>query len=41
MVPSETEVFPMLDERGFNLGYLYEGCYPLPSLDHIDSRGKP
>lgn len=31
VVPGETPVFPMLEERGLNLGYLYGVCYPLSS----------
>ena len=31
MVPSETQVFPLLDERALNLGYLSGVCCPLPS----------
>lgn len=31
MVPSETQVLPVLDERALNLGYLSGVCDPLPS----------
>lgn len=37
MVLGETQVSPLLEERGLNLGHLYGDCYP---LDHTDSWDK-
>lgn len=37
MVLGETQVSPLLEERGLNLGHLYGNCYP---LDHTDSGDK-
>lgn len=30
-MPDETQVVPVLEERGLILGYLYGVCYPLSS----------
>lgn len=41
MVPGETPVFQMLDERGLDVGYLYGSSVLCHPLYHIDSWDKP